>query len=115
MLVAPMVNLQYGIVHIHVLNPILQFLVKNNTGRVQILVINTQRQDEMLPLTLGHLLAPRHLLAGLQRSTHVGLPELTGIINTIGQGHIGIKEVHSLLYLLLRGRVASCHKKHEEP
>ena len=64
-LVTPMVDLQNGIVHILVLYTVLQGFVENDSGRVQILVIDTQGEYKMLPLALGNLLAPRHLLTGL--------------------------------------------------
>ena len=61
----PMVDLQNGIVHVLVLYTVLQGFVENDSGRVEILVIDTQGKHKMLPFAFGNLLAPRHLLTGL--------------------------------------------------
>ena len=111
-LVTPMVHLEHGTVHRLALHAFLQLVVIDDAEGVEVLVVDTQRQDEVPPLSAGHLLAPRHLVAGLHSHLDVRLPELAGVVHAVGQRHVLVQEVQRLL-LFTAAAGAGGHKNKE--
>ena len=96
MLMAPMVDLEDGLLHAQPLDAVLQFVIIDDTEAVQVLVVDTNGEDEMAKLALRHLATPCHLLARLERLAHVGKEEVGRIIRLVGHRHVGIEKLQSL-------------------
>ena len=96
MLMAPMVDLEDGLLHAQPLDAVLQFVIIDDTEAVQILVVDTNGKDEMAKLALRHLATPYHLLTRLERLAHVGKEEVGRIIRLVGHRHVGIEKLQSL-------------------
>ena len=110
MLMTPMVHFERGAVHRHVLDALFQFVVIDDAEGVEVLIVDAQGQHEVPPFPARHSLAPRHLVPGFQRNFGIGLPELAGIVNTVGQRHSRIKEFQGILHFLTLSRRAA-HKR----
>ena len=96
MLMAPMVDLEDGLLHAQPLDAVLQFVIIDDTEAVQVLVVDTNGEDEMAKLALRHLATPYHLLARLERLAHVGKEEVGRIIRLVSHRHVGIEKLQSL-------------------
>ena len=101
LLVAPVVDLQSGLFHGHALQAWSQLLVYDGTGIVQSLIVDTDRHHKMTPLRLGNYLAPRHFTACLLGHGHLALPVVTGIVHTIGRGHVTVQKSYVIIRLAL--------------
>ena len=98
MFVTPMVHLEHGIVHAHVSYPVLQLVIEDGAGIVQVLVIYPDGQDKMFPFPFGDGLSPRHFLACLQRGLYTTCPIGAVIVHTVRQRHVAVKEIQRLLF-----------------
>ena len=99
MLMAPVIDLKDCLLQCQALDTLLKRIKQEWTGSIQRLIINTDRQDKVTPLTLRDLLAPRHLLACLERATDI-LQEVSSIpINKVIGRHIGIEESQRITLL----------------
>ena len=110
---APVVHLQNGIVHRQAFHPLGQFIIKHPAARIQILVVDPDRQHEMPELLLRHVLAPRHLPPDLERHPHIAQVKLSLIIRYIAQRHISIQERHRLPFF--RGHLRLVKDRKETP
>ena len=97
----PVVDLEYGLLHAHALDALLEFPEEHGTGHVQSLVVDAQREHEVVEQQVGDLLAPRHLFTGLERGAHVLEMELKRVICYVGKRHIGIEELQGLHLLFI--------------
>ena len=111
-LVAPVVDLEHSAVHRLALHALLQLVVVDDAEGVEVLVVDTQGQDEVPPLPAGDLRAPGHLAPGLQGDLDISLPEPARVVHAVGQRHVGVQEVQRLL-LLAAAAGAGCHKNKE--
>ena len=98
MFVAPVVHLKHSIVHAHVPYPVLQLVIEDGAGIVQILVIYPDGQNKMFPFPFGDGLSPRHFLACLQRGLYTTCPIGAVIVHTVRQRHVAVKEIQRLLF-----------------
>src|SRR3712207_259544 len=94
--VAPMVHFQSSLRHREPLNSRFQLFIKSCTEGVQLLIVHTQRQDEVAKQMVGQILAPWHLLLRTERCTHLIEIVFTGIVQQIARIHVGEEELQSL-------------------
>ena len=100
LLVAPVVHFQHGVVQGEVLDALFQLGVEYRTALVQVLVIYPHGQYEVAEDFLRDAVAPRHLLARLERGADVSQIKVTAIIRDIPNRHI---RVHKSQRLPFRG------------
>ena len=73
-------------------NPFLQLLVKNDTGRIQILFSTPHRQHEMPEYIFGNIFSPRHCLSRLKCPTYILQQKVSPRKRYINQRRIGVKK-----------------------
>ena len=113
MLVTPVVHLEHSTVHRLVFDALAQLIIIDNAERVEVFVVDAQGKHEVTPFPARHLLAPRHFVAGSDGNGNICLPELPGIIHTVGEWHTRIEEVQRILLLCGTTVGAGCHKSKE--
>ena len=98
-LVAPMVDLEHGVIKREPFHPVFQLLIENHAALVKILVVDPDREHEVAEDHLGDAVAPRHRLACLESGAYITEVEITAVIRNVSDGHVGVKECHGLLFL----------------
>ncbi len=94
LLVTPVVHLQNSLLHRQTPHPILQLVVKHRPRRIQILVVDPNRQHIVQKQLVRHRPAPRHLIGRPERSANIAQIELRPIIRHIPNRHISIQKLH---------------------
>ena len=93
---APVIDLKDGIRHRKSLHTGSQFPVESHACRVQVLIVDADRQDEMTEDDFRDFFAPFHLFPGLERSPDILQIIICWIVCYISQRHIGVKELQRL-------------------
>lgn len=87
---APVVDFENSIFHRQVLHAVFELGIELHATLVEILVVDTYRDNKVQELTVGHRLAPWHLVTSKKRSINIALIESRVVIGLIGQRHIFI-------------------------
>ena len=90
LLMAPVVHFQDGLLHGQALHPRFQFVIKDQPGGIQVLVVGPEGQHEMAELAFGDL--PAHFLPRLEGLPHVREIESGRIVRHIRERHVRIQE-----------------------
>ena len=67
----PVIHLQDGLLHAESFDTLLQFVVIECTEIIQILIVDTKRQDEMAENEFGDSDSPRYLFTRLESCAHI--------------------------------------------
>ena len=93
----PVVNLQYGVFHRQVLDPVLELFIKHFAVPVKIFVIYAHRQHKVAEFPVWNLAAPRHFVAGFKRIVYILQKEFAGIVCHVRHRHVGVQNFQCLL------------------
>ena len=98
LLVAPVVDLEGGIVETHSLHTSAERVGVSQAEFIQVLIVHPERQHEMAELPLRNV--PAHPLPHLQGLLHVPAPELAAETQTVRQRHAFVQPVAELAGLV---------------
>ena len=90
--VAPVVDLQHGVVHGHPLHALAKFVGIEGAEAVQVFIVDTEGQDEMAKLALRD--APGHPIPHLEGLGDGFFPVGTGVDQAVRERHRLVKIVH---------------------
>ena len=85
---APVVDLKDRVFHRHSLDARLDLPGEYHSGRVQILIVDPYRKDEVPEFPLGDI--PSHLVPGVKGRTDVGQVIFSRVVREIGQRHVSV-------------------------
>ncbi|CDE06278.1 uncharacterized protein BN677_00947 [Prevotella sp. CAG:485] len=88
--VAPVVDLQDGLLHAQTLHTLFQLGVEHRPAHVEVLVVGAHRQHKVIPLAQRHRRAPWHLRARTQRRLHILPPERRVIHGPVRLRHVAV-------------------------
>ena len=91
---APVVDFEHGVVESAVSNAWKQFALEHKTGGIEVLVVDTDRQNEVAEDLVGHL--PTHLGAHIERGAHLVEEEVAIVVGYVVDGHVGVEETHGV-------------------
>ena len=103
--VAPVVNLQSCIVHLHPFHSVFQFVEDKHAGGVEVFVVHTIDKHEMAEHILRHRASPRKGVAGGKGIAHLLEEESAVVVGQIAVGHVGVEELHGLRLFERQGGV----------
>ena len=109
-----MVHFESGVIHRHAFHPLTELTEEHGTAGVEILVVHPQRQNKVAPFTVGNFSPPRHLAARLDGQPYVVEIEGLAMVDFVRLGHIGIKEIKCLFFLLRHRWLLSLANSHGE-
>ena len=88
---APVVDLENSVLHVHTLYTRLYLLSEHNSGTIQILIIDPYWQDEVSELPIRNI--PTHLVTGVERGPDVGQVIICGVVSQVSERHVGVEEL----------------------
>ena len=97
LLVTPMVDFQYGIIHAHALHTSAEGIRPKGAEIIEVLVIDTWREDEMAELLFGDV--PVHLAAHFEGRFHLCYPIRERLHRHVGQGEVAVEELHVAAFI----------------
>ena len=114
LLVAPVVHFQDGLLHGQALHPRFQFVIKDQPGGIQVLVVGPEGQHEMTELPFRNI--PAHFLPRLEGFPHIRQIESGRIVRHIRERHVRIQEFEGFPFFgrqRLSGTLAALVHGHE--
>ena len=90
--VAPMVHLQGGIIHTHVLDAVLQLVEDVRPRGIQILIVHAIDDHEMTEDVVGDALPPRKGVPRFHGHLHLLLEKAEIVVGEVALRHVGVEE-----------------------
>ena len=94
LLMTPVVDFEHGVVEPAASNAWKKFALEHKTGGIEVLVVDTDRQNEVAEDLVGHL--PTHLGAHIERGAHLVEEEVAVVVGYVVDGHVGVEETHGV-------------------
>ena len=96
MLVAPVVDLEGGLLHGETFDAVFQLAVEGHAGGIEVFIIDAIDENEMAEDVFGDEFSPGHGIAGSEGIAHLLKVEVGGVVGEVAIRHVGVKELHGL-------------------